>query len=71
MKSINKQCLIEEYQKKKIFTEVAILKKIRHVNVCRLFDTFETENHIIFVMELCSGGDLLNYVWKWRKLNEM
>jgi len=34
MKSINKECLVEEYQKKKIFTEVTILKKVRHVNVC-------------------------------------
>lgn len=71
MKSINKECLVEEYQKKKIFTEVTILKKIWHVNVCWLLDTFETEKHIIFVMELCSGGDLLNYVWKWRKLGEL
>jgi len=71
MKSINKECLVEDYQKKKIFTEVTILKKIRHVNVCWLFDTFETEKHIIFVMELCSGGDLLNYVRKRRKLNEL
>jgi serine/threonine protein kinase len=36
----------------------------------KLFDSFETGKHIVFVMELCSGGDLLNYVRKRRKLKE-
>lgn len=50
--------------------EVTILKKIKHKNIICLRDTFETDNHIIFVLELCAGGDLLNYVRKRRKLNE-
>lgn len=36
----------------------------------KLYDSFETNKHIVFVMELCSGGDLLNYVRKRRKLKE-
>lgn len=36
----------------------------------RLYDTFETNKHICFVMELCAGGDLLTYVRKRRKLAE-
>ena len=43
---------------------------MRHKNIVQLLDTFETQKHIIFVMELCSGGDLLNYVRKRRKLSE-
>jgi serine/threonine protein kinase len=35
-----------------------------------LYETFETKKHILFVMELCAGGDLLNYVRKRRKLKE-
>lgn len=50
--------------------EVFILKRTEHTNIVRLFDTFETNKHIIFVMELGSGGDLLNYVRKRRKLKE-
>jgi hypothetical protein len=30
----------------------------------------ETEKHVLFVMEMCAGGDLLNYVRKRRKLKE-
>ena len=46
-----------------------ILKKIRHWSVVQLYETFETSKHILFVIELCGGGDLLNYVWKrwWLK----
>lgn len=47
-----------------------ILQKTRHHNIVKLYDSFETNKHIVFVMELCSGGDLLNYVRKRRKLKE-
>ena len=36
----------------------------------KLFETFESEKHIVLVMELCAGGDLLNYVRKRRRLKE-
>ena len=50
--------------------EMTILKQSDHDNVVRLYDSFETSNHISFVMELCQGGDLLSYVRKRRKLKE-
>ncbi|CDW72434.1 protein kinase domain containing protein [Stylonychia lemnae] len=71
VKSINKQFLSEdENSKKKMMQEVLILQKTRHDNLVRLYDSFETNKHIVFVMELCAGGDLLNYVRKRRKLKE-
>lgn len=71
VKSINKQFLSEdEGSKKKVMQEVLILQKTRHPNLVRLYDSFETQKHIVFVMELCAGGDLLNYVRKRRKLSE-
>ena len=71
VKSINKQFLSEdESSKKKVMQEVLILQKTRHSNIVKLYDSFETNKHIVFVMELCSGGDLLNYVRKRRKLKE-
>jgi|LauGreDrversion4_2_1035121.scaffolds.fasta_scaffold29774_2 serine/threonine protein kinase len=50
--------------------EFAILKQSNHQSVVRLYDSFETNKHICFVMELCAGGDLLTYVRKRRKLTE-
>ena len=70
IKSINKQYLSEESQTKKVMQEVVILKKTRHKNIVRLYEFFETQKHILFVMEICGGGDLLNYVRKRRKLKE-
>lgn len=50
--------------------EVGILLRMRHPSVVKLFETFETGRHILLVMELCAGGDLLNYVRKRKKLTE-
>ncbi|CAI2364178.1 unnamed protein product [Moneuplotes crassus] len=70
IKSINKQYLLDNNSKRKVMQEVYILKKIRHQNVVHFFETFETEKYILLVMELCGGGDLLNYVRKRRRLKE-
>jgi len=70
IKSINKEYLSEEKQKNKVMHEVGILLRMRHPSVVKLFETFETGRHILLVMELCAGGDLLNYVRKRKKLDE-
>ena len=70
IKSINKEYLSEEKQRSKIMHEVGILLKLRHNSVVKLYETFETRRHIMLVMELCAGGDLLNFVRKRKKLDE-
>ena len=70
MKSINKQYLADTSSKNKVMQEVSILKMINHENIMCVRETLETDKHIIFVLELCPGGDLLNYVRKRRKLSE-
>ena len=47
-----------------------ILQRFNHQNVIKLYETFESERFILFVIEMCAGGDLLNYVRKRRKLKE-
>lgn len=70
IKSMNKQFLNDERSKKKVMQEVSIIKRTRHPNVVKLYETFESDKHILFSMEMCAGGDLLNYVRKRRKLKE-
>ncbi len=50
--------------------EVMILKQTRHKNIVRLYEYFQTQKHVLIVIELSSGGDLLSYVRKRRQLKE-
>lgn len=70
LKLLNKEFLKNETSKEKVMQEVRILKRFRHPNVVKLYETFESNKHIVVVMELCAGGDLLNYVRKRRRLKE-
>jgi len=70
LKSLNKECLTDEVQKQKLMKEVNLLLKLRHNNIVKIYETIETEKHLIIIMELCAGGDLLSYVRKRRRLKE-
>eukprot|EP00931_Biecheleriopsis_adriatica_P120604 TRINITY_DN9572_c0_g2_i1.p1 TRINITY_DN9572_c0_g2~~TRINITY_DN9572_c0_g2_i1.p1 ORF type:complete len:632 (+),score=107.79 TRINITY_DN9572_c0_g2_i1:49-1944(+) len=50
--------------------EIDVLKKVDHQNAVTLYEVFEDEANIFLVMELCSGGDLEEYVLKNRRLDE-
>ena len=71
LKSLNKeQMYSNKDQKARLLKEVNLLLKLRHSAVVKIYETIETEKHVVIVMELCAGGDLLNYVRKRRKLKE-
>ncbi len=46
--------------------EIEVMKMLDHPNIVRLYETFHDEdNHLMhLVMELCEGGDLLDFVLK-------
>lgn len=50
--------------------ETQLLLKLRHPHVVKIYETIETETHLVIVMELCAGGDLLAYVRRRRRLKE-
>lgn len=70
IKTIEKEYLKDEFSKKKVLREIYILKKIKHVNVIRLLEVFETSKHVLIVMEYAGGGDLLHYVKRKKRLSE-
>ena len=70
LKAINKEFMSDEKQKSKVMHEVGILLRLRHQSVVKLYETFETKKAMHLAMELCAGGDLLNYVRKRKKLDE-
>lgn len=70
LKSMNKAIFSNQDQQIKLFKEVNLLLKLRHTHVVKIFETIETEKNVVIVMELCAGGDLLNYVRRRRRLKE-
>ena len=70
VKSISKQVMTDEVSKNKVLREVSIWEQLRHPSVITLYESFESEKHLLYVEELCAGGDLLSYVRKRRRLDE-
>lgn len=70
VKSINKKYVTSKESKRKMMQEFAILKSLRHPNIIRLYESFESAKHILIVTELCTGEDLTNYVRKKKRLDE-
>mmetsp|Transcript_29287 Transcript_29287/g.75141 ORF Transcript_29287/g.75141 Transcript_29287/m.75141 type:complete len:566 (+) Transcript_29287:82-1779(+) len=42
--------------------EVEIMKGMDHPNIIKLYDTYEDKQHYFLVMELCTGGELLDKI---------
>jgi serine/threonine protein kinase len=70
IKTIEKSYMKDEFSRRKVFQEVYILKKIRHSNIIRLYEVFESSNHLLMVMEFADKGDLLQHVKSKGKLSE-
>lgn len=57
------KCVVKTIEKRhRIERELRLLKDVDHVNIVRLFAIYETTEQIHFVMELCTGGTLLNLI---------
>ena len=51
--------------------ELAILRHVRHPNIIRLMDHFDTPRRLFIVMELVSGGDLVDVLIRWKPYTEV
>jgi calcium-dependent protein kinase len=51
-------------------TEIELLQSADHPNIIKLYETYEDEKYLHLVMELCTGGDLFDYVISKRQLCE-
>lgn len=52
IKSINKKHIKDENSRRKVELEISILEKLKHPNIVRLFEIFETDTHMLHVIEL-------------------
>ena len=70
IKTVDRALMKDEYSRRKVLQEVFLLQKVRHTNVIRLLEVYETPKELHMVMEYAGGGDLLQYVKKRKKLSE-
>jgi calcium-dependent protein kinase len=70
IKIVNKLSIKNEEIRKKITTEVEIQRRLDHPNIVRVFEFYEDEFNLYIVMELCTGGELLDSIARIGCLSE-
>jgi len=62
VKVIDKTQASAESDEKRLKTEVAILKQVKHPNIVCLKDLYETPQNLYLIMELVTGGELFDKI---------
>ena len=57
--------------KKRLKTEINLLKATDHPNIIKLYEVFEDKKYLYFIMEECSGGELFQQLAINAKKNKM
>ena len=52
------------------FREISIMRILDHPNIVKLHEIYEDERHLSLVLEYCSGGELLDYLFDRHHLGE-
>lgn len=66
IKVLDKEKIVKGGLMAHIKREIAILRRVRHPNIVKLFEVMATKSKIYFVMEYVKGGELFNKVAKGR-----
>lgn len=54
----------------KIKSEFKVLRQLDHAHICKAYECYEDRRNIYLVMDICSGGTLLETLCKQRKFSE-
>lgn len=55
---------------KKLKAEFNVLRQLDHAHICKAYEFYEDHRNIYLVMDICSGGTLLETLCKQRKFSE-
>ncbi|XP_074500264.1 NUAK family SNF1-like kinase 1 [Sebastes fasciatus] len=70
IKSIRKERITDDLDRIHIQREIEITASIRHSNIIRFHEVFESRDKIVIVMEYASRGELYDYIQERRRLPE-
>ena len=69
IKILEKYRITEKDDKIRVKREFDMLAKLNHPNVIQVAEIFESQDNYYSVMEYCEGGELFNYIVKYRRLD--
>ncbi|XP_024149838.1 NUAK family SNF1-like kinase 1 [Oryzias melastigma] len=70
IKSIRKDRITDDLERIHIQREIEITSSLRHPNIIRFHEVFESRDKIVIVMEFASRGELYDYIQERRRLPE-
>ncbi|XP_036960012.1 NUAK family SNF1-like kinase 1 [Acanthopagrus latus] len=70
IKSIRKERITDDLDRIHIQREIEITASLRHPNIIRFHEVFESRDKIVIVMEYASRGELYDYIQERRRLPE-
>ncbi|KAI8078756.1 camp-dependent protein kinase 3 [Halteromyces radiatus] len=69
IKALRKQELVDKRQVQHANNERVILRSVDHVFVVKLWDTFQDDNYVFFVMDYLPGGELFRLLRRNKKFS--
>ncbi|KAM4737390.1 NUAK family SNF1-like kinase 1 [Anableps anableps] len=70
IKSIRKERITDDLDRIHIQREIEITSSLRHSNIIRFLEVFESRDKIVIVMEYASRGELYDYIQERKRLPE-
>lgn len=59
---------VSEQTKAKILGEITLLEQLRHQNIMEIFDSWETDDRVVFITEIMYSGTLKDFIRKVKKV---
>ena len=62
IKVYDKSKLTDSNRQRSVRREIRLLQKMNHPNIVKIYEAFETDDHVYLVMEYVGGGSLHTYI---------
>jgi serine/threonine protein kinase len=65
-----KKAMLDEEELEMLHNECQVMQKVDHKNVVKYFETYADDRYMYIIMELCTGGELIQDTIENQKINE-